>query len=160
MAHVMDKYFDKIVASTVDILKFDSSLKPAEGENGEYPFGKETADCLQFFLDLAKSFGFETHNYDNYIGEVVFGRGEEFAILAHLDVVPAGNGWKYPPFILELTITPFLLIPIFPWDLPITDLKSASANSQIFVLRTRDTEPLKRRIATSQIWTGADMLLR
>ena len=98
MAHVMDKYFDEIVASTVDILKFDSSLKPAAGENGEYPFGKETADCLQFFLDLAKSFGFETKNYDNYIGEVVFGKGEEFAILAHLDVVPAGNGWKYPPF--------------------------------------------------------------
>ncbi len=98
MAHVMDKYFDEIVSSTVDILKFDSSLKPAEGENGEYPFGKETADCLHFFLDLAKSFGFETKNYDNYIGEVVFGKGEDFAILAHLDVVPAGNGWKYPPF--------------------------------------------------------------
>lgn len=98
MAHVMDKYFNEIVASTVDILQFDSSLKPAEGENGEYPFGKETADCLQFFLNLAKSFGFETKNYDNYIGEVVFGRGEDFAILAHLDVVPAGNGWKYPPF--------------------------------------------------------------
>ena len=98
MAHVMDKYFDEIVSSTVDILKFDSSLKPAAGENGEYPFGKETADCLQFFLDLASSFGFETKNYDNYIGEVVFGKGKEFAILAHLDVVPAGSGWNYPPF--------------------------------------------------------------
>ena len=98
MAHVMDKYFDEIVYSTVEILKFDSSLKPAEGENGEYPFGKETAECLQFFLDLAQSFGFETKNYDNYIGEVIFGKGEEFAVLAHLDVVPAGSGWKYPPF--------------------------------------------------------------
>ena len=98
MAHIMENYFDEIVNSTVEILKFDSSLKPAEGENGEYPFGKETADCLQFFLSLAQSFGFETYNYDNYIGEVVFGKGEEFAVLAHLDVVPAGNGWKYPPF--------------------------------------------------------------
>lgn len=98
MAHVMDKYFNEIVASTVDVLKFDSSLKPAEGENGEYPFGKETADCLHFFLSLAESFGFETHNYDNYIGEVIFGKGKEFAVLAHLDVVPAGSGWKYPPF--------------------------------------------------------------
>ena len=98
MAHLMDNYFDEIVSSTVDILKFDSSLKPAAGENGEYPFGKETADCLQFFLNLASSFGFETKNYDNYIGEVMFGKGKEFAILAHLDVVPAGSGWKYPPF--------------------------------------------------------------
>ena len=95
MAHVINKYFDQLKQSVCDIIKFDSSLKPAE-ENA--PFGKETAECLQFFLDLAKSMGFETKNYDNYIGEVIFGEGKEFAILAHLDVVPAGNGWKYPPF--------------------------------------------------------------
>ncbi len=95
MEHAMQKYFNDIVQSTVDILKFDSSLK--EAEEG-YPFGKETADCLHFFLNLAETMGFETHNYDNYVGEVVFGEGKEFAILAHLDVVPAGSGWKYPPF--------------------------------------------------------------
>lgn len=91
----MKKYFNDIVNSTVEILKFDSSLKAAE-EN--CPFGKETADCLQYFLSLAESMGFETRNYDNYVGEVVFGEGKDFAILAHLDVVPAGSGWKYPPF--------------------------------------------------------------
>lgn len=95
MDHVMQKYFDDIVNSTADILRFDSSLKPAEGD---CPFGKETADCLHFFLALAESMGFETRNYDNYVGEVIFGEGKDFAILAHLDVVPAGNGWKYPPF--------------------------------------------------------------
>lgn len=95
MEHIMKKYFDELVASTSRILQFDSSMKEADGE---YPFGKENADCLQFFLALAESFGFETHNYDNYVGEVVYGKGEPFAVLAHLDVVPAGSGWKYPPF--------------------------------------------------------------
>ncbi len=95
---IMENYFDDIVRSTSEILRFDSSMKAPEGENGEFPFGKETADCLAYFLSLAESFGFETHNYDNYVGEVVFGKGEDFAILAHLDVVPAGSGWKYPPF--------------------------------------------------------------
>ncbi len=91
----MENYFDEIVNSTVEILKFDSSLKtPEEG----CPFGKEAADCLAYFLNLASEMGFETHNYDNYVGEVVFGEGKPFAILAHLDVVPAGSGWKYPPF--------------------------------------------------------------
>ena len=94
----MTKYFDQIVQSICDILKFDSSLKPDECDDGEFPFGKETADCLQFFLSLAESLGFQTKNYDNYIGEVIFGAGEPFAILAHLDIVPAGSGWKYPPF--------------------------------------------------------------
>ncbi len=98
MAHPMDQYFDELVSSIVNVLQFDSSMKEAEGENGEYPFGKETADCLHYFLSLAEDFGFATNNYDNYVGEVLFGEGEAFAILAHLDVVPAGNGWKYPPF--------------------------------------------------------------
>ncbi len=91
----MEKYFDEIVKSTAELLRFDSSLQ--EAEEG-YPFGKGAGECLEYFLSLAESMGFETHNYDNYIGEVVFGEGEDFAILAHLDVVPAGNGWKYPPF--------------------------------------------------------------
>ena len=95
MEHSMKKYFNEIVSSISDILKFDSSMK--EAEEG-CPFGKETADCLAAFLSLAESMGFETRNYDNYVGEVVFGEGKEMAILAHLDVVPAGNGWKYPPF--------------------------------------------------------------
>lgn len=92
---MMNKYFDEIVKSIVELIQFDSSLK--ESEEG-YPFGKEAGECLEYFLSLAQSMGFETHNYDNYVGEVVFGEGKPFAILAHLDVVPAGSGWKYPPF--------------------------------------------------------------
>ena len=95
MENVMQNYFDEIVRVTSEILRFDSSLKPAEEG---CPFGKETADCLNYFLNLAAEMGFETRNYDNYIGEVIYGTGEDFAILAHLDVVPAGSGWKYPPF--------------------------------------------------------------
>ena len=68
----MQKYFDEIVQTTVEILKFDSSMKPAEEG---CPFGKEAADCLQYFLSLAEEMGFETRNYDNYVGEVVFGSG-------------------------------------------------------------------------------------
>lgn len=95
MKSIMTNYFDDIVKSTADILRFDSSLQ--EASDG-CPFGKGAADCLQFFLNLAEDMGFETRNYDNYVGEVVFGEGKEFAVLAHLDVVPAGSGWKYPPF--------------------------------------------------------------
>lgn len=95
MSHVTEKYFDETVSAVSKALQFDSTQKPAvEG----CPFGKETADCLQWFLNLAESFGFATKNYDNYVGEVIFGEGEDFAILAHLDVVPASGEWKFPPF--------------------------------------------------------------
>ena len=93
--HPIDRYFDEILDSVVKIIQIDSTRQPA---TDNYPFGKGVADCLDFFLSLAKSMGFETRNYDNYIGEVLFGEGEPFAILAHLDVVPVGSGWKYPPF--------------------------------------------------------------
>ena len=95
MAHITEKYFDDTVNTIVQSVQFDTSLRPAE-EN--CPFGKETANCLNHFLSLARDMGFETVNYDNYVGEVIFGAGEPLAILAHLDVVPAGKGWKYPPF--------------------------------------------------------------
>ena len=78
------------------IVKFNSQQTPPVEDA---PFGKGAADCLDHFLSLAERLGFETKNYDNYAGEVLFGDGdEEFAVLAHLDVVPAGGGWSKPPF--------------------------------------------------------------
>ena len=91
----MDKLFERTVNSISEIIRFNSEKgAPEKG----MPFGKGTADCLEYFLNLARSFGFETVNYDGYAGEVVFGEGEDFAILAHLDVVPAGSGWTHAPF--------------------------------------------------------------
>lgn len=84
-----------IIDDISDIIKYDSSQKPAKDG---MPFGEGAAKCLEKFLSVAASFGFETKNYDNYVGEVIFGEGEEFAILAHLDVVPAGSGWTHDPF--------------------------------------------------------------
>ncbi len=91
----MNELFEKTVKSISEIIKFNS--EQGEPQKG-MPFGKDNADCLEYFLQLARSFGFETVNYDNYAGEVIFGEGEDFAILAHLDVVPAGNGWTRKPF--------------------------------------------------------------
>ncbi len=91
----MTEYFDDIVKNLSQLLKFDSSQAPAE--EGK-PFGDGCARCLSFFLSLASFLGFEVKNYDNYVGEVSFGSGEDFAVLAHLDVVPAGDGWTHDPF--------------------------------------------------------------
>lgn len=87
--------FNDIVKNLSQLIKFDSSQAPAE--NGA-PFGKGARKALDFFLSLAQFLGFKTNNYDGYAGEVIFGEGKEFAILAHLDVVPAGNGWSHDPF--------------------------------------------------------------
>lgn len=69
--------------------------KPEEGA----PFGREVARALDHALTLAGRMGFRTANIDNMVGYAEYGQGEEMvAVLGHLDVVPAGDGWTYPPF--------------------------------------------------------------
>ena len=46
-------------------------------------------------LDMAQGYGFEITNYDNYAGAVdLNGYDRGLDILAHLDVVPEGEGWN------------------------------------------------------------------
>lgn len=67
------------------------------------PFGCGPADALAYVLQLAESKGFRTANVDGYAGHVEYGDGEEYvAVLCHLDVVPAGTDWTYPPFGAEI----------------------------------------------------------
>lgn len=92
---IMTNYFDDIVKNLAHAVTYDSSQSPAkEG----MPFGEGAAKCLEFYLSLADFMGFDTKNYDNYAGEVRWGEGKDFAVLAHLDVVPAGSGWTHAPF--------------------------------------------------------------
>ena len=91
----MNKYQEEAVRAISDLVRTDSSFSKGTPEK---PFGEGAAKCLQDFLSLAEEMGFETQNYENYIGEVSYGRGEDLAVLCHLDVVPAGNGWTHDPF--------------------------------------------------------------
>ena len=68
------------------------------------PFGREVRCALDAALADAKAMGFETRNFDGYAGDVRMGPlgVEPLAILAHLDVVPAGDGWQVDPFGAEI----------------------------------------------------------
>ena len=65
------------------------------------PFGKEVRSMLDMALADGEQMGFKTQNFDGYIAHADLGEGSDedaLAILAHLDVVPEGDGWKYPPY--------------------------------------------------------------
>lgn len=63
------------------------------------PLGPGPAKALKTFLEMAQKDGFKTRNIDNLVGYAEWGEGDEtIAILAHLDVMPAGNGWDSDPF--------------------------------------------------------------
>ena len=66
---------------------------------GDTPFGPETARALNWVLELCRKLGFRTKNCGGMTGWAEIGQGSELVgILVHLDVVPAGEGWTYPPF--------------------------------------------------------------
>ena len=64
------------------------------------PYGEECARVLEKMLSIASSFGFKTENHKNRVGTIdLYPEGEPtLGILCHLDVVPAGSGWRTPPF--------------------------------------------------------------
>ncbi len=59
------------------------------------PYGRGAATALAAALSMAEKYGFAITNYDNYVGTADMNDKEkQLDILAHLDVVPAGEGWK------------------------------------------------------------------
>lgn len=65
----------------------------------EYPLGPKPAQALTAMLEMAQQDGFKTKSIDNVVGYIECGEGDEtLAILAHVDVMPAGDGWNTDPF--------------------------------------------------------------
>jgi len=92
----IDDHRDDIIRSVQEIIR----IKSVKGEaKAGKPFGEEVNDCLEYALRLAESMGFTVKNLDGYAGHAEFGQGDEtMGILVHLDVVPEGSHWTYPPY--------------------------------------------------------------
>ncbi len=91
-----ENYRDDIIASLQKLISFEST--EGEKEAGK-PFGPEVDACLQEALNLGDKFGLKTSNIDGYAGTIEIGSEKEMlGILCHLDVVPAGDDWTFPPF--------------------------------------------------------------
>lgn len=98
-----EKIIEYFASNRDEIIKSISELVAIESVRGSaaqgMPFGKMPYLALQKALEIAEGFGFKTQNHEGYVGTVDMGDGEaELGILAHLDVVPAGEGWSTNPF--------------------------------------------------------------
>ena len=82
-----------------DIQKWVSIPSVSSSSDGDKPFGPVVAKMLDTALETARDYVFETRNIDYYAGDISMGSGEQtLGMLAHLDVVPAGEGWTHDPF--------------------------------------------------------------
>ena len=96
---MFEKYLnkDELIKNSQELISIPSVH--AESNVPSEPFGKNTIKALEYILNLGQSLGFRTKNIDGYCGYIEFGEGTELiGIVGHLDVVPEGENWTYPPF--------------------------------------------------------------
>jgi len=92
----------ELIQKTRKLLQIKSVLDENTATS-EAPFGLGLKDALEYMLDLGRAEGFNVLNLDGYAGHIEFGEGEEtIGILCHLDVVPEGEGWTFPPYSAEV----------------------------------------------------------
>lgn len=69
---------------------------------GNAPFGIGPKQALEQVMKIASDYGFKTNIVNDAVGYAQFGEGDDYiGIVGHLDVVPAGDGWSFPPFKLS-----------------------------------------------------------
>lgn len=87
----IDAHKEEMLEDICTLCRINSEKMPyVEGK----PYGEGTFTALLTALSMAEGYGFSITNYDNYVGTADLNDKErQLDILAHLDVVPAGEGW-------------------------------------------------------------------
>ena len=75
----------------------------AERSAENAPFGADVRRALDTAMADLKRLGFEPRDVDGYCCDTEIGSGDDVvAVLAHLDVVPEGDGWNHDPYGAEI----------------------------------------------------------
>lgn len=92
------KHQDDYLADLTTMLRVPSFRDDSQATD-DAPLGPGPKQALTTFFAIAERDGFKTKNIDNLVGYAEIGEGDEtLAILAHVDEMPAGNGWDTDPF--------------------------------------------------------------
>ena len=88
----LDAHKEEMLADICRLIRINSTKGEAVID---CPFGEGPAKALAEALEMAERYGFTVKNYENYVGTADLNDMEkQLDILAHLDVVPAGDGWS------------------------------------------------------------------
>ncbi len=94
---IVENKKDEIINATKGLVKIKSVFK--ETNNSIKPFGGGIYKALDYTLKLGRRLGLKSDNVDGYAGYLEIGEGREMiGVLCHIDVVPEGTGWDYPPY--------------------------------------------------------------
>ena len=94
----LDAHAEEMVADLQSFTRIRSVSRADLAAPGA-PFGPECREMLDFALDHARRMGFETEDHEGYCGSAIYGdKNNALGIVAHIDVVPEGDQWIYPPY--------------------------------------------------------------
>ncbi|CAH1856223.1 dipeptidase PepV [Convivina intestini] len=82
------------------------SVRDDQQATSEAPLGPGPKQALDTMLAIAERDGFRTKNIDNIVGYIEIGPEDSqdyVALLSHVDVMPAGEGWETDPFQAKIT---------------------------------------------------------
>ncbi len=89
---------EEIVEAVQRLVRIPSVARPDLAQPGA-PFGPECRRAMEEAETLARELGFQTRILEGYALEVDMNdREPQVGILAHLDVVPEGDGWETGPY--------------------------------------------------------------
>ena len=89
---------EELIREIQDAVRIPSVSRPDQAAPGA-PFGPECRRMLDHMLARGAAYGFRTRNMDGWAGTISMGdESHAIGIVGHLDVVPVGDGWVYPPF--------------------------------------------------------------
>lgn len=96
---IVEQNKDLIIKHTSELIQIPSVLDETTATK-ESPFGLKIQEALDYMIDLANKDGFETAVDGGYAGHIAYGNpnGKIVGVLCHLDVVPEGTDWLYPPY--------------------------------------------------------------
>lgn len=98
------KYLAEQQDNMLNDLKSLIEIPSVRGEElPDAPFGEKCAEAVKCAEKMISGAGFKTKNTGNYVLTADLGDDDpNLGILCHLDVVPDGSGWTYPPYKLTL----------------------------------------------------------
>ncbi|MBP3503940.1 MAG: dipeptidase PepV [Bacilli bacterium] len=96
---IVENNKELIIKKTQELIQIPSVLDESSSSE-DAPFGIKIKEALDYMMNLAKEDGFETALDGGYAGHVNYGNknGKIIGVLCHLDVVPEGTDWLYPPY--------------------------------------------------------------
>ena len=102
MQTIIEKSFDNQIRDLQELIRIPS-VSRGEPKAG-MPYGENVYNALRKAQEIARKLGFEkVWDVEARCGVVEYGEGDELvAVMAHLDVVPEGTGWTYPPYGAEI----------------------------------------------------------